>query len=72
MPTFTVIRKVIIDDPQEDIQTTTAFGATQTVHMTKESLYLADALWLWSNSSCPPNARCLMPVFAWGQQTSVW
>jgi len=68
MPTFTVVRKVLIDEPTTAVQTTTAFGATQTIHMTKDSLYLADALWLWSNSACPPNARCIMPVFAWWQQ----
>jgi len=68
MPTFTVVRKIQIDDPKEAIQTTTAFWATQTIHMTKNSLYLADALWLWSAHACPPNARCIMPVFAWWQQ----
>lgn len=68
MPSFTVVRKVTIDEPKSDIETTTTFWSTQTIHMTKDSLYLADSIWFTWASTCPSNARCALPWFWWGEQ----
>jgi hypothetical protein len=68
-PNFTIISTLDIKHPDSKVSTTITIGATQSIHVSSENIYLAQ--WLYSPSSwaCPMNARCIMPRFDAGQQT---
>lgn len=68
-PSFTVVRKVDVDGTKTNIESTTAFGTAQTIHMSHKSLYLVDQIYSQNRLSCPPNAACIMPWF-WGGQSN--
>lgn len=70
-PSFTVVRMIDIDDTEEEVKTTTAFGSTQTIHVSQEALYLTDPIYVNRAFRCPSNARCILPWFESGQHTLV-
>lgn len=70
MPSFTIVRSVDVTDTDSAIDSLTAFGSTQEVHMTKESLYLTSPIYFDSWTSCPPGMGCIMPRFrGWDSHT---
>ncbi|MBP7847879.1 beta-propeller domain-containing protein [Patescibacteria group bacterium] len=70
-PSFTVVRVIDINDTEEEIQTTTAFGNTQTIHMSMDGLYLTNSFWMPYPFSCPINARCILPWYDQGANTLI-
>ena len=72
-PSFTTITKINLANGDISPEVTTAFWSTQTIHMSASSLYLTDNFYLPQKRrrSCPPNARCLLPSFGWGNNTLI-
>ena len=72
-PSFTVVNVIDLASTENIPDITTAFGSTHTIHMAQDNLYLTDHFYLPQESqrACPPNARCIMPFFWWGEHTLV-
>jgi hypothetical protein len=70
-PSFSVVRVIDTDAVAEDVETQTAFGSTQTIHMSQDNLYLANPLYTSYAFSCPFNARCLLPRYGGGEHTLI-
>lgn len=68
-PSFTIVRAIDVSSVDKELATSAAFGTTDTIHMSEENLYLAGSVYLPQRSSCPPNARCVMPWIPQGQNT---
>lgn len=60
-PQFTVVRALDVSRPERAAKTTTAFGSTQTIHLTPDALYLANNFRMGSNSRCPLWTMCIWP-----------
>lgn len=70
-PSFSVVRVIDTESMTTNVKTKTAFGSTQTMHMSKDNLYLADPLYTSYAFSCPPNARCMLPRYGGGEHTLI-
>ena len=68
-PSFTLVRKININDVKDPVATTAAFWSTQSLYMSQNALYLASPFYTSSRYTCPPNARCIAPFFQSGQHT---
>lgn len=62
-PSFTVVRAINIDDTDETPTTSTSFGTTQTIHMSEDSLYLTNPIYVSRSFSCLSNVRCVLPWY---------
>ncbi len=72
-PQFTTVNVIDISNTSDLPETNVAFWNTQTIHMSKENIYLTSGIYLPNGNSfvCPPNARCITPFFANGQNTLI-
>ncbi len=70
-PSFTLVRVIDINEPSEEVQTSTAFGSTQTIHMSMDWLYLTNYFWMPYPFRCPPNAMCILPWYDQGANTLI-
>ncbi len=70
-PSFSVVRVIDTDAVATSVKTKTAFGSTQTIHMSQDNLYLADPLYTSYAFSCPINARCMLPRYGGGEHTLI-
>lgn len=68
-PNFSIISQIDIHKLDEKIQTQVTIGATQSLHVSQNAIYLAQPLYSTTSWSCPVNAKCSMPSFSAGQQT---
>jgi hypothetical protein len=65
-PSFTVVTTLDLDTYAKD--TNIIFGQPSQLHMSQNSLYLAQGVYMPTQFSCPPNARCAESFFWGGQQ----
>ena len=70
-PSFTLIRTFDLNDTSKEPETTVAFGNTQTLYMSLDSLYLTDPIYTDYAFACPVDARCILPWFESGQHTLI-
>jgi uncharacterized secreted protein with C-terminal beta-propeller domain len=68
-PNFTIISQINISSPDEKVKTNITIGATQSIHVSQNAIYLAQGLYTPTARACPMNARCIIPSFSAGQQT---
>jgi hypothetical protein len=65
-PSFTVVTALDLESYTAD--TNIIFGQPSQIHMSQNSLYLAQWVYMPQQFSCPPNARCAESMFWGGQQ----
>lgn len=68
-PQFTQITTLDITKPATIANRTVALAQPGQIHMSTDSLYLTQNIWLPSNRSCPINARCMMPMRGGGDSS---
>ncbi len=67
MPSFTIVRTIDLQQWDKKIDTTVAFGATQTIHMSASSLYLVAPFYMQHPFRCRQDQACIIPRFRWWQ-----
>lgn len=70
-PSFSIVRAIDVSRPDRQIETTAAFGSTQTIHVSQQGLYLTSPMYVPYAFACPANAGCLLPWYRSGQHTLV-
>jgi Beta propeller domain len=70
-PSLTSVLRFDTSIPAGAITTRTVLSEAGQIHVSRDSLYLTSNLWSpnASSSSCPPNAKCAMPLI-WNPGTS--
>ena len=63
-PVLTTIASLKISSPNIKLQTSLVLGDVSQIHMSEKNLYLVSDIYKNSPSSkCPPNAKCIAPVY---------
>jgi len=70
-PSFTVISVFEVDEVKKDPKLNVLFWQDGQIHMTKDSLYISQAIWFPHRWACGFGARCIMPWFDEWQQTLI-
>lgn len=70
-PQFTIISVVDIQNTDEEIEMNILLSQAGEIHMTQDSLYIAQSIWFPHRWECPIDAMCITPWFDNGSQTLV-
>jgi uncharacterized secreted protein with C-terminal beta-propeller domain len=70
-PVFTIISVIDIEDVSSDTATNVVLANAGEIHMTTNSLYIAQNLWFPNRFACPFGARCIWPSRDNGQHSLI-
>ncbi len=70
-PVFTIVSVVDVENVNQDTHTNVVLANAGQIHMSTDSLYIAQTLWMPTKYRCPLESRCLMPWVDEGQNTLI-